>query len=96
MLPDRIVRGARLDLCSDAKERAVAGSEPVTSPDQHKPINRKAARIGAILTIIAIVAMAAFGNHEGRVEEVFSYGIAALLALVLIVDAVLHRAGLRD
>lgn len=68
----------------------------MTSPDQHKPINRRAARIGAIATIIAIVAMAAFGNHEGRVEEFFSYGIAGLLALVLIGDEVLRRAGLRS
>jgi hypothetical protein len=67
----------------------------VTSPDQHKPGGRRAARIGAVLTIVAIVLMAAFGNHEGRVEEIFSYGIAALIAAILIGDEALRRAGLR-
>ena len=73
----------------------MAGSEPVTSPDQHKPGNRRAARIGAVLTIVAIVLMGAFGNHEGRVEEVFSYLIAALIAAALIGDVALRRVGLR-
>jgi hypothetical protein len=68
----------------------------VTSPDQHKPgISRRAARVGAVLTIIAIVTMAAFGNHQGRVEEFFSYGVAALIAAVLIGDEALRRTGLR-
>jgi len=68
----------------------------VTSPDQHKPGNRRAARIGAITTIVALVLMAAFGNHEGRVEEIFLYAVAALIAAVLIVDVALRRRGLRS
>lgn len=67
----------------------------MTSPDQHKPGNRRGARIGAVLTIIAIVLMAAFGNHQGRVEELFAYGVAALLAAILIGDEALRRIGLR-
>jgi hypothetical protein len=67
----------------------------VTSPDQHKPGTRRAARVGAVLTIIAIVLMAAFGNHEGRVEEILSYLVAALIAAILIGDEALRRAGLR-
>jgi hypothetical protein len=67
----------------------------VTSPDQHKPGHRRAARIGAVITIVVIVLMAAFGNHEGRVEEFISYAIAALLAAMLILDVALRRAGLR-
>jgi hypothetical protein len=74
----------------------VAGSEPVTAPDQHKPGHRRAGQIGAVITIVAIVLMAMFGNHEGRVEEIVSYAIAALLAAVLIGDAALRRAGLRE
>jgi Protein of unknown function (DUF2631) len=73
----------------------VAGSEPVTSPDQHKPGNRRAARIGGVVTIVVIVLMAAFGNHQGRTEELFSYGVAALIAAIMIGDEVLRRAGLR-
>jgi hypothetical protein len=67
----------------------------VTSPDQHKPGSRRTARVGAVLTIVAIVLMGAFGNHEGRIEEIFSYGLAALIAAILIGDEALRRAGLR-
>ncbi|HEU5110769.1 MAG TPA: DUF2631 domain-containing protein [Micromonosporaceae bacterium] len=73
----------------------MAGSEPVTSPDQHKPGNRRAARVGAVITIVVIVLMGLFGNHEGRVEEVFSYLVAAALAAILVGDVALRRIGLR-
>ena len=73
----------------------MAGSEPVTSPDQHKPGNRRAARIGAVATIVAIVLMGTFGNHQGRVEEIFAYATAAVLAAILIGDVALRRIGLR-
>jgi hypothetical protein len=73
----------------------VAGSEPVTSPDQHKPGNRRGARIGAVSTIVAIVLMGTFGNHEGNVEVIFSYLVAGLIAAVLIGDVALRRIGLR-
>ena len=33
----------------------MAEHEPVTSPDQHKPGNRKAARIGAVVTVVLIL-----------------------------------------
>jgi hypothetical protein len=68
----------------------------VTAPDQHKPGNRKAGRIGAVITIAAIVLMAMFGNHQGRVEEIFSYAVAAFIAAILIADEALRRAGLRS
>jgi len=73
----------------------VAGSEPVTSPDQHKPGNRRGARIGAVITIVAIVLMGTFGNHEGNVEVIFAYLVAGLLAAILIGDVALRRVGLR-
>jgi hypothetical protein len=73
----------------------VAGSEPVTSPDQHEPGNRRGARIGAVITIVAIVLMATFGNHGGNVEVIFSYLVAGLIAAVLIGDVALRRIGLR-
>jgi len=73
----------------------VAGSEPVTSPDQHKPGHRKSGRIGAVVTALALLAMIC-GNHEGRVEDIWLVGLAALLLIIVIGDAVLRRNGLRS
>ncbi|BCL16252.1 DUF2631 domain-containing protein [Micromonospora sagamiensis] len=73
----------------------MAGSEPVTSPDQHKPGHRKAGQIGAVVTALALLAMLC-GNHEGRVENIFLIAGAALLLLVVIGDVVLRRNGLRS
>ena len=73
----------------------MAGSEPVTSPDQHRPGNRRAGQIGAVVSIVLLVLMAEFGVHRGNVEVIWSYAIAALLAAILIGDVVLRRNGLR-
>ncbi|MFI9529325.1 DUF2631 domain-containing protein [Micromonospora rosaria] len=73
----------------------MAGSEPVTSPDQHKPGNRKAGRIGAVVTALAMLAMLC-GNHEGRVEDLWLVGIAVVLLGIVIGDVVLRRNGLRS
>jgi hypothetical protein len=73
----------------------VAGDEPVTSPDQHKPGPAKAARIGAVLTIVALLAMLC-GNHRGRTEDVWLVGLAVLIAVWLVADWVLRRNGLRS
>lgn len=74
---------------------AVADEEPVTSPDQHKPGHRKAAQISGTLSIVALLLMT-IGNHEGNTENIFLIGIAALIAAILIGDAVLRRNGLRS
>jgi hypothetical protein len=75
----------------------VAGDEPVTSPDQHKPtISRRLARLGAIGTILLLVAMAVGGNHEGHTEDYFLIGTAVLLASIMVIDVVLRRNGLRS
>lgn len=73
----------------------MAGSEPVTSPDQRKPGHRKAGRIGAVVTILALLSMLA-GNHTGRTEDIFLIAIAAGLAAILVVDVILRRNGLRS
>ena len=74
----------------------MSGEEQVTSPDQHKPtISKRLARFGAIATIVILLAML-YGNHRGRVEDIFLIGIAAVLALLLVLDFVLRRAGLRS
>ena len=36
------------------------------------------------------------GNHEGRVEDIWLIGIAALLLSIVIGDIVLRRNGLRS
>jgi lysylphosphatidylglycerol synthetase-like protein (DUF2156 family) len=73
----------------------VAGSEPVTSPDQRKPGHRKAGRIGAVVSALALLAMT-IGNHEGRVEDIWLVTVAVLLLAIVIGDAVLRRNGLRS
>jgi phosphate starvation-inducible membrane PsiE len=73
----------------------VSGStEQITSPDQRKPISRKAARVGAVLTAIILLLMT-IGNHEGHVEDVFLVATAALLILVVLGDWLLRKNGLR-
>jgi hypothetical protein len=74
----------------------VAGSEPVTSPDQHKPGHRKAGRIGAVVTALALVAMI-FGNNDvSGIAKIWLIGIAVGLLAIVIGDAVLRRNGLRS
>jgi hypothetical protein len=72
----------------------VAGHEPVTSPDQHKPGPAKAARAGAVITIVILLLML-LGNHRGWVEQVWLISVAALLVLVLVGDWILRKNGLR-
>lgn len=74
----------------------MAGDEPVTSPDQHKPTNLRLVRIGAFFTIFALVAMALFGNHEGRVEVYWLFAIAGLIAAMVIGEWLLRKNGLRS
>ena len=69
--------------------------EPVTSPDQRKPTNRKLAYTVAIAGIVTCVAYV-FGNHEGRVEDLWLLATAALLAIGLTADWLMVRNGLRD
>ncbi|MGW0433940.1 DUF2631 domain-containing protein [Micromonospora sp. NPDC003197] len=73
----------------------MAGSEPVTSPDQHKPGNRKAGQIGAVVTAVLLLLML-IGNHEGNVENIWLVGIALSLLGIVVGDIVLRRNGLRS
>lgn len=73
----------------------MAGSEPVTSPDQRKPGHRKAGRIGAVLSALALLAMT-IGNHQGRTEDIWLVGLALALLAIVVGDAVLRRNGLRS
>jgi hypothetical protein len=74
----------------------VAGSEPVTSPDQRKPGRRRAGQIGAVLTALALVSMI-FGNNDvSGIAKLWLIGIAAGLIGIVLIDAVLRRNGLRS
>ncbi|MFI5845503.1 DUF2631 domain-containing protein [Catenuloplanes sp. NPDC051500] len=73
----------------------MSDSEPVVAPDQLKPGNRRAGRILAVLSILGLLAMIC-GNHEGRIENIFLIVIAAGIAVTLLGDVVLRRAGLRE
>ncbi len=74
----------------------MAGEEPVTSPDQHRPIvSRRLARLGAVFTIVVLLLMS-IGNHQGNVENIFLIATAALIFLMLVVDVVLRKSGLKS
>jgi hypothetical protein len=74
----------------------VADSEPITSPDQRKPINRKAGRIGAILTALALLAMMFNNNEVSGTAKIWLIGIAATLLAIVVGDEILRRNGLRS
>jgi hypothetical protein len=71
----------------------VAAEEPVTSPDQHKPSNFRLARVGAVGTIVVLLAMIC-GTHT-LLERSFLAGTAAVLAAVLVGDWLMRKNGLR-
>jgi hypothetical protein len=74
----------------------VAGSEPVTSPDQHKPGHRKTGRIGAIVVALVLVGMIFQATDVTGLEKLWLIGIALGLVAIVIGDAVLRRNGLRS
>ena len=69
--------------------------EPVYSPDQLKPGNRKWGRIGAIGTAVLILALF-WGNHEGNTENIYLVLTALILIGAVVMDAVLRRNGLKS
>jgi hypothetical protein len=77
----------------------VASNEPVTSPDQHKPGPRRAARVGAIITVVLLLMMAFCahgGSQESRIGLIFLLVTAALIVGALVADWVLRKNGLRS
>lgn len=73
----------------------MASEEPVTSPDQHKPTPRRLMRIGSIAIVIMLLLML-FGNNVVDTGAPWLIGVGGGIVLLLIVDAVLRRNGLRD
>src|SRR5690606_26588670 len=87
---------------SQRGEGDTVAEEQVTSPDQHRPSNIRATRLAGLLAIVVLLAML-YGNHDGIisgdgsawVEDASLIGLAALIAVMLVGDAVLRRRGLR-
>lgn len=74
----------------------MAGDEPVSSPDQHRPtVNPRLARFAGVVVALILLAMT-FGNHVGNVENIFLVGFAALIFVIIIVDLILRRNGLKS
>jgi Protein of unknown function (DUF2631) len=76
------------------KEETTVADEQVTAPDQHKPGFPKAARIGAVISIVLLLLML-LGNHRGKVEDLWLLGGAVILAGFLIGDWVMRKNGIR-
>ncbi|MBB5872244.1 hypothetical protein F4553_005678 [Allocatelliglobosispora scoriae] len=72
----------------------MAGSEPVTSPDQHKPTPVKKGYIAGIVTAIALLLLSIGSNITGE-EQAWLYIVAGLIIAIIASDAVLRRNGLR-
>ncbi|MEV6929562.1 hypothetical protein AB0M46_34425 [Dactylosporangium sp. NPDC051485] len=68
--------------------------EPVTSPDQRKPGHPRAARLGATVIALVLVALIFGNDNENSIATVFLSVGAALLLVVVIGDWVLRRHGL--
>jgi hypothetical protein len=74
----------------------VAGSEPVTSPDQHKPGHRRAGRIGAVVVALLLVAMIFHNNEVSGTAKLWLVGFAVALLGAVVGDVILRRNGLRS
>ncbi len=68
--------------------------QQVTAPDQHKPGYPKAARIGAVITIVSLLLML-LGNHTGKIEDLWLGASAALLTFMLVADYVMRKNGIK-
>jgi hypothetical protein len=66
----------------------------VYAPDQLKKGHPKAFKIAGVLVAIALVLMV-WGNHHGRVEDVYLVATAALILFFVAFDGILRRRGLK-
>ena len=68
-------------------------NEPVTSPDQRKPVNHRFAYAGGLISAAMLLALLA-GDHPNDIEVASVCVIAAFLVLAVVVDWQLRRRGL--
>ena|SRR5689334_21113654 len=69
--------------------------EPVTSPDQHGPGNRRLDYIGAVVAAALLLLLLA-ADHPNGVEVAWVCGCSAALLIAVVVDWQLRRRGLRS
>ena len=69
--------------------------EPVTSPDQLKPRNRRVAYSYA-LAGAALILLLLLADHPNGVEIAWAAGCAAAVVIAVVVDWQLRRNGLRS
>jgi hypothetical protein len=69
--------------------------EPVTSPDQYKPGNRRLDRVAA-LAAAALLLLLLVADHPNGVEIAWVAGCSGALLIGLAVDWRLRRRGLRS
>jgi hypothetical protein len=77
----------------------VVANEPVTSPDQHKPGPTRAARAGAIGTVVVLLMLglcANGGSQESQMGLVAVLVVAGLIVGYLVLDWLLRKNGLRS
>ncbi|GAB3647238.1 DUF2631 domain-containing protein [Glycomyces tarimensis] len=72
----------------------MAAEEQILSPDQRKPTNRKAMYTALVVGAVIVLSFM-FGNHLGRVEDIFLVLTAAILVGIVVVDAWMAKRGLR-
>ena len=72
----------------------MSDEEMVTSPDQHKPGPKRAARTGLIVVAVILLLMN-FGNHRGHVETLWLVGCAAALVGAFLLDWALRKNGIK-
>ncbi|WP_433088037.1 hypothetical protein ACQP1P_19120 [Dactylosporangium sp. CA-052675] len=73
----------------------MAVHEPVTSPDQRKPGHPRAARLGAVVVAVMLIALVFGNDQEDNIATIWLAAGAGLLLTVVILDWVLRREGLR-
>nr|BFE60355.1 hypothetical protein GCM10020063_048810 [Dactylosporangium thailandense] len=73
----------------------MAVHDPVTSPDQRKPGHPRAARLGAAVIAAMLIALVFGSDQENNVATIWLAAGAGLLLIVVTLDWVLRRRGLR-
>lgn len=89
---------------------AEPGHDPVTSPldgyvlvPHERPEDwgwhqefKVVPRIFGWIAVVSLVLMVLFGNHDGRVEDLWVIGVAAVIAAYLVHDGLRRRNAWRD